>query len=124
MLKILRLAAPVALGALPVLALAQGIGGGDLESAFEEILDLINNIIIPLIVGIAGLYFMWGIIKYITAGDSEESRTAARNMMIWGIIALFVMISVWGLVNILVETFGGRSFVETEVPLPNIPEDN
>ncbi len=43
--------------------------------------------------------------QLINAGD-ETARTEARNIMIWGIIALFVMVSVWGLVNVLDDTFG------------------
>ncbi|MBP9856177.1 MAG: hypothetical protein KBC48_02665 [Candidatus Pacebacteria bacterium] len=118
MLKKSRWILPYALTALPVLALAQF---GNLEQSFETIIDLINSIIIPLIVGIAGVYFMIGVIKYVTSGDSEEGRKGARNMMIWGIIALFVMISVWGLVNILIDTFNFSENTIRPSDLPEIP---
>ena len=118
MLKKARWILPYALTALPVLALAQFT---DLRSSFEEVIDIINSIIIPLIVGIAGIYFMVGVIKYVTSGDSEEGRKGARNMMIWGIIALFVMISVWGLVNILIDTFDFRENTIRPNDLPEVP---
>lgn len=114
----LRFALPYAISALPVLALAQNYN--DLNSSFESIIDLINTIVIPLIIGVAGLYFMVGVIKYVTAGEKAESREGARNMMIWGIIALFVMISVWGLVNILVETFDLQTNLDSS-DIPSIP---
>lgn len=118
MLKTARFILPYVLTTLPVLALAQFT---DLRSSFEEVIDIINSIIIPLIVGIAGIYFMVGVIKYVTSGDSEEGRKGARNMMIWGIIALFVMISVWGLVNILIDTFNFRENTIRPSDLPEVP---
>lgn len=118
MLKKARWILPYALTALPVLALAQF---NNLEQSFETIIDLINTIVIPLIVGIAGIYFMVGVIKYVAGGDSEENRKAARNMMIWGIIALFVMISVWGLVNILIDTFNFNENTIRPNDLPEVP---
>ena len=46
--------------------------------------------------------------------DSEESKKAkGRNFMIWGIIALAVMVSVWGLVGILENTFGINNVLPT-----------
>lgn len=119
MLSKVKWALPYAIAALPVVALAADFS--NLESAFDSIINIINGIIIPLIVAVAGLYFMWGVISYVTAGGAEEKRTEGRNMMIYGIIALFVMISVWGLVNILVKTF---DITDETVPLPETPTRN
>jgi len=63
------------------------------------------NLVIPLVIGIAVFLFLWGLIKYITAGGDYKSTAEARKFMLFGIIALFVMVSVWGLVGILVNTF-------------------
>lgn len=117
MLKTARWILPYALTALPVVALAQY---GNLEQAFDSIIGLLNNYIVPLIVAIAGVYFMWGLIKYVVNQNDEAERTAARNMMIYGIIVLFVMISVWSLVNILVGTFNTGSNNEVR-DLPILP---
>jgi hypothetical protein len=63
------------------------------------------NITIPLIIGLALFMFLWGLIKYVTAGGNDDTISEARKFMFFGIVALFVMISVWGLVGILVNTF-------------------
>jgi hypothetical protein len=63
------------------------------------------NLVIPVIIGLAVLLFIMGLIKYITAGGNEDQVTEARSYIIFGIIALFVMVSVWGLVGILTNTF-------------------
>ena len=104
---------------LPVIVLAQG-SVDNLGEGFEAIIDIINSYIIPLIIGVAGLIFMIGVIKYVTAGDDAAGREGARNMMVWGIIALFVMISVWGLVNLLVGTFNLDSDLDPR-DIPTIP---
>ncbi len=119
MLKTARWILPYALTALPVLALAQGFN--NLENAFDSIIRLLNSYIVPLIVAVAGVYFMWGLVKYVTSQDKEEERTAARNMMVYGIIVLFVMISVWSLVNILVGTFNTGNNNEVR-NLPELPQ--
>lgn len=57
--------------------------------------------LIPIAIGLGVLYFLWGASKYITASDSD-SQIEARGMIVNGIIILFVMVSVWGLVNLIV----------------------
>ncbi len=55
---------------------------------------------------LALLVFFWGLVKYIAKADDEKAKEAGKNIMIWGVIALFVMFSVFGLVNFLQESFG------------------
>lgn len=73
----------------------------EVVSCFTGMIDLV----IPLIIGLGVLLFIWGLIKYVTAGGDEKARVEGRNYIIYGIIALFVMVSVWGLVSILTNTF-------------------
>lgn len=101
------LALPLAIPAF-ALAATSGASSGDftsLNSSITAIENLINKVV-PLIIGIAGLVFIWGLVSYVTAGGDEEKKKTARDTMVYGIIVLFVMVSVWGLVNILVGTFG------------------
>ena len=66
----------------------------------------ILDLVIPIVITLAVIYFFWGLAQYIINTGSEEKRTEARNIMIYGIIILFVMLSVWGLVGVLGNTFG------------------
>lgn len=91
----------VSLYALPVLVLADSVTDADtLFTAVERILDRI----LPVIIAIAVIYFVYNAFMYMIAAD-EERKGEAKSKMIYGIIALFVMVSVWGLVNILTGTF-------------------
>ena len=82
------------------------------------IVEIVNNVII-LIVGLAVAYFLWGVAKYILHSDDAKAREEGKNMMIYGVIALFVMVSMWGLVNLLDTTFCG---LDSELDNDTIPE--
>lgn len=81
-------------------------------AAAKDIKELINDVlintvirpIVPLLVGLAVLFFIYGVFKYIFAGGGEK-KEEGKNFMVWGIVGLFVMVSVWGIVAVLVNTF-------------------
>lgn len=97
--------------ALPVVAGAQAINDSYLVSILNTIKNLIN-LALPIIIAAAVVYFVYGIAKYVLAGD-EGAKEVAKDKIIYGIIALVVMVSVWGLVNIVVRTLG---ITDTAIP--------
>ncbi len=76
-----------------------------INDIFTYAICIINGSIIPFLIGLAVVLFMAGVVRYVAAGDNEEKRQGGRDLMIFGIIALFVMVSVWGFVKILHTTF-------------------
>lgn len=62
--------------------------------------------IIPFIVVLAVGAFLMGLIKYISNGDNEEKRSEGSKMMIYGVVGFFFMVSVWGVVGLLTNSFG------------------
>jgi len=62
--------------------------------------------VIPFLFALAVAAFIWGVIQYFLNPDNEEKRKKGKSYLVWGLIALFVMISMWGLVGVLSETFG------------------
>jgi hypothetical protein len=86
---------------------------GDFVSAIYSLLKAI----IPILISIALIGFMWGVVLYLFGKSKEDGRT----FMLWGIIALFVMTSIWGLVGILRGTlFGTSSDTIPSVGVPSI----
>ena len=77
-----------------------------------EILDLLagfvelGNILVAFLISLSTLVFLWGVLTYVIHGDSETKKTEARGYMLYGIITLFVMVSVWSLSALLSNTFG------------------
>ncbi len=90
---------------------------------FQDVLcyitKIINNTVIPLMFALATAMFVWGVINFFIINADEESKKAqGRQFMIWGVIALAVMLSVWGLVGILSSTFGFDGSVLPQVTPP------
>ncbi|MFA6415108.1 MAG: hypothetical protein WC217_02525 [Candidatus Paceibacterota bacterium] len=76
------------------------------------IINTINNILVPVLFAIAFIVFVYGVFKtFILGQGSEEAKESGKNLMLWGLIGFFVMVSVWGLVNILTGTvtFGNNT---------------
>ncbi len=101
------------LSATPLLAMAQ-------TNAFSilNVVGKMMKIIIPMLITAAVLYFIFGVVKYVVSSDSDD-KGKAREVIIRGIIGLFVIISIWGLVGIIGNTFGigvGGSLTGEQIP--------
>lgn len=87
-----------------------------IQNVFGYVTCLINNSIIPLMFALAIAFFIWGVIQFLILGAGEEAkRTQGRQHMIWGIVALAVMLGVWSLVSILGGSFGINTSVLPQV---------
>ena len=91
-----------------------GYGYG-LWGLFDILMQIAYSVVI-LLFAFAVIFFLYGIVKYISSNDDEENRKKSKNIMIYGIIGLFVMISFWGIVNILINTFELDTSPYVEVP--------
>lgn len=116
--KLVKLVGAVVPFALPAVALAQApdigvIPGGQSALGILGVISQIFGVVIPILITFAVIWVIVGVIKYATA-DGEEDQTKARKMILHAIIALFVIVSIWGLVAIINRTFGvgqgGTSF--------------
>jgi hypothetical protein len=96
------------------------ISGTTVPQYLDSIKDFIVGGLVPLVFAVAFVTFIWGIFLYFIAGGAnEEKRDQGKQLAIWGIVAFFVMISVWGIVNVLVGTFGFGN-----KNAPNLPSFN
>jgi predicted membrane channel-forming protein YqfA (hemolysin III family) len=74
-------------------------------SLSEKVIELIN-MSISVIISLAVVGFIWGIVKFMFNAGNEKARTEARAFMLYGVLTLFVMTSLWGFVNLLSDTLG------------------
>ena len=89
---------------------------------FQTIVGKIQSSIftpmVALIISWAAVTFLWALIKYIKSEDPNAKGEAVKTIS-WGILILAVMLSVWGLVNLLTNTFsswGSNSSQNINIP--------
>jgi heme/copper-type cytochrome/quinol oxidase subunit 4 len=105
-----------ALALAPVLASAQSLS--NIETLVRSIGRLVD-LALPIVVALALLGFFWGLVKFIFAQGNEEGKTEGKKIMLWGIVALFVMVSVWGLVRFIGNAFGVNQ--GDTITVPRVP---
>ncbi|MBI5405669.1 hypothetical protein HY972_01360 [Candidatus Kaiserbacteria bacterium] len=92
----------------------------NLSDAGSLVITVINNVIIPVLFAVAFIVFLWGAFKtFIVGANSEEVKESGKKLMLWGLIGFFVMVSLWGLVNILTGTI---SFGNNTGPTGGVPK--
>ncbi len=67
--------------------------------------EILNPIIAILFV-LATLYFFYGVAKYVWNPESEEEREGGRRSMLWGVIGMFVMVSVFSIMRFIISSIG------------------
>jgi hypothetical protein len=88
--------------AIPVLAADQ----------IKDFKTLVNTVfiggilgpIVPLLIGLGVVVFIYGVL-ILMFSEGGEKKEDGKKFMLWGIIGIFVMVSVWGLVAVLTSTF-------------------
>lgn len=75
-----------------------------IQNILTKITDLFAQLL-PVLISFGVLYFIWGVIQYFIA-DSEEAKTKGRDTVVFGVIGLAVIVSLWGLVGLVNQTFG------------------
>ena len=80
---------------------------GILQAYTGNILYIINAFLVPVLIAIAFITFLWGVYKYFILGATNDTeRQTGRQFVLWGIIGFIVILSVWGLVAIVGGSFG------------------
>lgn len=107
----------------PLLAFAQasastqGQSIDKLGAFLQQFITFIDNYLVPLLFAVAFIVFIFGIFQYfILGGADEEKRTKGRSLMLWGMIGFFVMVSIWGILNLLVNSLGFSSSARPNLP--------
>ncbi len=115
MFKKLLFLTPVGILFAPAMVGAQG----DVQGILRTIMNLLNTLV-PIIMALAIIYFLWELVSYLSKQGDEGERKEHRQKMIFAIITLAVMVGVWGLVRVVLNTFqiqpGG-----SPLPTPGLP---
>lgn len=74
----------------------------------NKVIDLIIDPAVTLLFALAIVYFSFGVVKYIMKADSDEGRETGAKHVMYSVIGLFIMISVWGIIRFLEGVVGVR----------------
>jgi len=87
------------------------------SAAFEGASNLLTGagnvigLLIPLAFGLSVLFFFWGVAKFILTSGDPKAKQQGKNIMVWGVIAIFVISSIWGIVGFInTAIFGNNSY--------------
>lgn len=91
---------------LPAVALAQN----SIQSGLVSLMNFINQVVIPAILGIAFLVFVVNAVRYfIVQGANEDGRAKARSLVVYSLSAFVAILLFYGLVNLLVGGVGATN---------------
>lgn len=101
-------------------AFAQGQINGSQPLQLLALAQVVVNRLSPILVTVALLAFFWFLIKFITNSDNPGEQVKSKKGIMWSILALFVMVSIWGIIGSLQNIFGinGHSTQPVVDPLP------
>jgi flagellar biogenesis protein FliO len=74
-----------------------------------DIINMFTDIglkVIPFLGAVAFLVFVWGVARFIKSAGSEKEIKDSKNLLIWGIIGLFILVTIWGIMAFLQSEFG------------------
>jgi hypothetical protein len=83
----------------------------------ERVTEIFVNPILALIFTLALLYFLWGVFIFIANSEQDSARETGKQHMLWGIIGMTIMVSVFGILRIGLETFDiGPADIPADLP--------
>jgi len=106
MKTIIRAVSLFAVFLAPTLASA-AVYAPDVGDVAQNLIGIINGVLVPLIFAVAFIVFIYGVTKaYIFSTGDSAGVEEGHKLILWGIIGFVVMVSLWGLVNVVANTFG------------------
>jgi uncharacterized membrane protein YidH (DUF202 family) len=93
------------------------------ESFVANVNKEIINPLILFLFALALVYFLYGLFEFIANGTNEEKKTTGKGHMLWGVIGLTIMMGVWFILGIIMNTFNIQG-IKPETGEVKLPEYN
>jgi len=88
-----------------------------LQTILRTVLDLVQQAS-PIVAALALLAFFWGLAMYLfNFTGKDEDKKKARDLMVYGVLGIFMVVSILGIVVMLQNTFNldGKATVNPPV---------
>lgn len=86
------------------MALQSSTASGAAPSVIDKIKSEIVQPIIYFLIAVAVVYFLFGLMEFVRNQDNEEAKTDGKRHMMWGVIGMAIMFSVYGILNVINNT--------------------
>ena len=77
-----------------------------LELLISNIVKFIIQPLVTLLFALALAFFVWGMAMFVLNADNPDKRKEGQQAIIWGVIGLFIMTAVIGILAVVTNTFG------------------
>jgi len=107
-----------------ILSTPVAYSAGSFDTFVAKVDTLIVNPLIYLLFALALVYFLWGMAEFLMGGDNEEKRSVGKSHMLWGIVGLAIMMGVWTILGVVLNTLNiqGIDPENSKVELPPISQ--
>lgn len=113
---------------VPLVAGAQGLAQGEFEASNNEfsgflaaVVNFMDQILIPVILALAFLMFVWGVFNYFVLGGADEDKQSkGKSLMLYAVGGFVLILSFYGIVNIIADGLGFNA--ETTIDTPTVPQ--
>ncbi|KKW10637.1 MAG: hypothetical protein UY50_C0029G0009 [Parcubacteria group bacterium GW2011_GWA2_49_9] len=102
------------------------IGEPSSGQTFATLIDRMTGVldsIVPFLIGLTVFIILWGIFTYIANAGNEEKLAEAKRFIMWGVVGVFCMLSLWGFVNLLLNSFALERVIQPG-DIPKVPVVN
>lgn len=76
-----------------------------IDALLDRISNAILNPFIILLFAASTAVFIWGVVKFIAGAADDKVREEGKKNILWGVVGMFIMMSVFGIINVLLGTF-------------------
>jgi len=86
-----------------------------IQSLIQSLTTLVTESIVPIAFGLGTLMFFYGIARYVFNAGSKEEKVTGKHIMTWGVVVMFIMSAIWGIIAFLQRDIGieNRPFAPT-----------
>ncbi|MBI2120314.1 MAG: hypothetical protein HYT94_01675 [Parcubacteria group bacterium] len=95
---------------------------GTIQSIAQLFVDIVSYIL-PGVMTLVFVYFFWGLAKYVSNVGDEKKETEGRAILTWGVVAVFIGVSLWGIIGWLQTFIGnpvGPAAADLKINLPHL----
>ncbi len=100
-----------------------GGNAGQFQTLLQNIIIFTNQVLIPFIIGIGFLVFVWGMFQFFIAGGSnDEAKEKGKSLMIYATLGFVLIIVFWGVINLLATSTGlEKQNINPLLPTTKVP---